>query len=87
VRCYGCGAYSYYWNKYPVRDRGGLAESPGQRSEKACLANVAPDKSQSQLPAENDVGDALKKMMATMHSIPFKKNVELGPVPSAHVEF
>ena len=88
VRCYGCGAYGHYQNKCPVRDRGGPAESPGQRSTKVRVANVAPEKSESRPPADNDIGDALKKVMATMHSISSKESgVELGPDPSALVEF
>ena len=88
MRCYGCGAYGHYRNKCPVRDRGGPAESPWQRSTKFHVANVAPEKSESQPPADNDIGDALKKVMATMHSISSKESgVELGPVPSALVEF
>ena len=88
VRCYGCGAYGHYRNKCPVRDRGGPAESPGQRSTKVRVANVAPEKSEPRPPADNDIGDALKKVMATMHSISSKESgVELGPVPSALVEF
>ena len=41
VRCYGCGANGQYRNKCPVRDRGGPAESPGQRSTKVHVVNVA----------------------------------------------
>ena len=88
VRCYGCGAYGHYRNKCPVRDRGGPAESSGQRSTKVRVGNVAPEKSESWPPADNDIGDSLKKVMATMHSISSKEgDVELGPVPSALVEF
>ena len=88
VRCYGCGVYGHYRNKCPVRDRGGPAESPGQRSTKVRVANVAPEKSESRPPADNDIADVLKKVMATMHSMSSKEiGVELGPVPSALVEF
>ena len=49
--------------------------------------NVVPEMSESRPPADNDIGDALKKVMA-MHSISSKESgVELGPVPSALVEF
>ena len=57
----------HYQYKCPVRDRGGPTESPGQRNTKACIANVAPKKSEPQPPADNDIGDALKRVMATMH--------------------
>ena len=50
--------------------------------------NVVPEKSEPRPPTDNDIGDALKKVMATMHSISSKESgVELGPVPSALVEF
>ena len=66
-----------------IRDRGGPAESPGQRSTKVRDANVAPEKSEPRPPADNDIGDTPKKVTATMHSISSNESgVELGPVPS-----
>ncbi len=73
LQCYECGAYGHYRSKCPARSKGGSSEALGRdsrgKNDRGNVAVMVPTGTIEDQEQDADVGEALERVMATMHSI------------------